>query len=308
MAETMLTGFDLTSASDYQALERPLRDLLARHETANRVFGHLGHSALRQLTADEAPDAFRAIGSLVTNLDEEGAVVLHATGVDEMEDEMAQLTSISIGSIFGHPTKTDKRKAQIAWPVMFDPDTTVARTFSQTLGEAAFHTDTQYFEHPEKYFGLFCIHADVPGKGTNLLLDGVAALDRFRLEHDEAVAAELQRPYPFRVPSVFTEGGTDRDIEVTWAPIFEAVRGTVRYRKDTIERALTVAGVKISDGQAGALELFDSHVETMPAASYHLQPGDALLVNNHRMLHARTAFDDELRKLYRVRMSNDAAV
>jgi len=104
------------------------------------------------------------------------------------------------------------------------------------------------------------------------------------------------------VPSVFTRSGQDDDIEIVWAPILDLQAQTIRYRKDTIESALKCDEVEIDAAQQTALQQLEDVLATLSPVSYHLAPGDALLVNNLKLLHARTSFDNPERFLYRVRM------
>ncbi|HSW74734.1 MAG TPA: TauD/TfdA family dioxygenase [Candidatus Saccharimonadales bacterium] len=227
-----------------------------------------------------------------------GAVVLRGLAISSESPELAQLASITIGSAYGRPTKTDKQLSQIAWPVRFDPDAPIRSTFSQTKGEAQLHTDSQYFEHPEKFFGLFCIVADEQGKGTNTLVYAKDVVHAVAKESPESLEV-LSKKYPFRVPTAFTEMATDSAVEITWAPII--TMGTVRYRYDTLCDGIAAVG-GIDEAQLTALALFEQKLAEAPSQAYHLSPDEALLVNNHTMLHARTPFDNPERLLYRVRM------
>lgn len=294
----------LEEISDYAQVEGVLSEQLEQFGSANAVFEHLGQASIAKALKDAAPISFEAIKRLHKFLDLKGAVVLNYTGVEDMPDQLAQLTSICISSVFGQPTRTDKQNSQIAWPIHYDPDVNITPTFSQSLGEAAFHSDTQYYVKPEKYFGLFCKVADRPGRGTNLLLNGEQAVIAFQKEHGDKLATELCKPYPFRVPSAFTETASDEDVEINWAPIYDPASKQIRYRKDTTIKALEQPEVEISSTQLAALEGFDDILHELTPISYHLEPGDAILVNNHTMLHARTDFDNPARFLYRVRMDD----
>lgn len=300
-----LAEYDLSLYVDYSRLHDLLGDTTEYFGGANNAYAALGRVGLMRILADAAPDTLRLLQDagydLKTGI---GAAILHATGVDELEDEPAQLMSITLSSVYGRPTKTDQKLSQIAWPVRYEPNPGVAPTFSQTLGEAAYHTDTQYFAKPENYFGLYCVAADAPGRGTNQLLSVDDVVHAVTARHGTETLDRLSKPYPFRVPSVFTESGTDSDVEITWAPILSDNNASFRYRKDTIDRALET-GIKLSDGQNDALKRLEDTLDVLDPLEYHLQPGDALLINNLRLLHARTAFNDPGRLLYRVRMTED---
>lgn len=303
-SKSPLVERDLSLLHDYNRVCDSVGQLVAEYGTANNAFSNLGRTGLELTIRNSSEPTHSELTSLKPALENPGVGVLHNTGVDQLDDESAQLISISIASIFGRPTKTDRKLEQIAWPIKYDPDTKVVRTFSQSLGEAAFHTDTQYFEHPEEYFGLFCIKADEIGKGTNELIAASEIAERYKTAYGESEFDVLKEKYPFKVPSVFTKTGKDSDVEVVWAPIFNG-ESAIRYRKDTINGALKAAGVQISDAQHEALGRIESIIDEIEPSRYHLQPGDAILVNNLKLLHARTAFDNPERFLYRVRMTED---
>src|SRR5690606_18933613 len=111
--------------------------------------------------------------------------------------------------------------------------------------------------------------------------------------------------YPFKVPSIFTKNARDEDLEVTWAPIYDTETRKIRYRLDTITDALRLTGSRIDPEQQEALERVEGLIDETEPTRRHLTPGDAVLIDNHRVLHARTAFDNLDRLLYRVRMDAD---
>lgn len=299
----MLT-YDLSSVPDYNRLPVALSDVSKEFPDANHAYEALGRKGLTELFAQASPHGYDTVLQTHEELQEGlGALLLQGTGVEKVEDQTAQLLSITLASVYGEPTRTDRKLSQIAWPVRYDPDATVVRTFSQALGEAAYHTDTQYFKKPEDYFGLFCIESDIPGKGTNQLVHVDNVIEMLVDSQNGQALTELSRPYPFRVPSAFTESGKDSDIEVTWAPIVDEENRTIRYRRDTIASALTVPGIEVTADQHAALRALESVLAVLQPVEHHLQPGEAVIINNKRLLHARTAFDDPHRFLYRVRMN-----
>lgn len=306
MSEHTIPQLDLSHTHDYNNLANAFNSAPFDEQSPSEILADLGRPGFNKLFEDKSPEAYAAIRGLHTALDTVGAVVLRETNVDKLDDRLAQLSSIAVACIFGTPTRTDQKNQQIAWPIRYDPDTKLTPTFSQSLGEAAYHTDTQYFEHPEKYFGLFCIVSDEKGKGTNQLIDGAEAVERFEEKYGADMREQLERDFPFKVPSVFTKNASEGDIETTWAPIFDPETGVIRYREDTIRAALKAGDIQLDDEQLDALTKFDDLLNELEPVSYHLTPGDSVLVNNHRMLHARTSFDNPNRFLYRVRMKADA--
>lgn len=301
--ESYIKETDVSLLSDYNRIILNVDQLISEYETANQVYYQLGSTVLRQILQESSPATTEELLSIKNTLSDTGVAVLNNTRANELKDESSQLLSITLSNMFGIPTKTDRKLEQIAWPIKFDPDAGVVRTFSQTLGEAAFHTDTQYFEKPEKYFGLFCIVADTQGKGTNELISGKAIETAYKETYGDEDFDVLKQEYPFKVPSVFTKSARDDDIEITWAPIFED--SNIRYRKDTIDGALASDQIEISATQHEALERLEKIINEIKPYSYHLNPGDAIIVNNHKLLHARTAFTNPERLLYRVRMDDN---
>lgn len=305
MPETTIPHFNLTSTLDYSKLEVTFESLLARYESADKVYRHLGRDVLSNLITSSSPETQALLQDARNEVDTAGMAILGETRVEQVRDEVAQLTAIAISSVFGTPTQTDQKDHRIAWPIHFDPHTNLTRTYSQSLGEASFHTDTQFFERPEKYFGMFCVFADEPGKGTSELLDGRVVMERYREEHGDTAYSVLGQKYPFKVPSVFTRHARDDDLEVTWAPIYDSNDQNIRYRFDTIADALQIPGIDINDEQLDAIQKINELLDDFEPIQHHLLPGEAILIDNHRMLHARTAFDNPARFLYRVRMDND---
>lgn len=299
---------DLSAFNDYTRVVDSVGKCVGQFKDANKAFSYLGRSGLRELIENASVDTARNLKELQPALrDRSSIIIFHNTGVDQCADEAAQLLSISLAALYGEPTKTDRKLEQIAWPIRYDPVTTVTKTFSQSLGEAAFHTDTQYFASPEEYFGLFCINADTPDKGTSEFISAAAIAEAYKAEYGEMGFSVLSRPFPFKVPSVFTETGSDKDVEIIWAPIFTKDTN-IRYRKDTIKAAIDAANIDLDDAGIEALERVEDVIRGIEPIRYHLQPGDAVLVNNLKLLHARSAFDDPDRFLYRVRMRDDNAV
>ena len=304
--EKVIVEQDLSLLYDYSRLTATVGDIVSAYGTADNAFNMLGRHGLVGHCKDISPETYRCLAAMKGELtDGSGAILLRNTGIERLDDESAQFLAIIVSGVYGTPTRTDRRQERIAWPVRYDPDANMRRTFSQDLGEAAFHTDTQYFAEPEDYFGLFCIKADTDGKGTSQLLNVGDILAKLVANHGQAILEPLTKPFPFRVPSVFTVSGQDSDIEITWAPILNEEGSAIRYRRDTISAALTVLGDVVEPAQLKALAALEEVLSELKPVSHHLRPGEALLVNNTTLVHARTAFEDPSRFLYRVRTKED---
>lgn len=285
------------------ALFRHCAELMRIHRTADSAWGAIGPVHSRGELIARAPALWHAMAHGKKSVDSGlGYLVLRGTHVEKCDDGVAQLMSLFISRAFGIPTRTDKRLQRFAWPIRYEKTDYSSPTFSQTMAEAAFHTDSQYLDEPERYFGLYCVASDVPGQGTNFLVSRGRVVARLIASHPAALV-HLKSPFPFRVPSVFTASASDEDIEVVWAPIIAGRH--IRFRRDTIMSALALPGVAVSDGQLAAMDALEQVISEEPTLKYHLEPGEAIIVDNHSMLHARSPFSDSNRLLYRVRMNEE---
>jgi len=287
------------SEATFHALDAKLEIYANPDET----FAQLGASKLIEILRQNDPELAFKLEDDRHKLDQDpGFFIVKNTGIERVESPVAQLGAITLSCMFGTPTQTTPRSPVIAWPVTYKPKSeNVRKTFSETNSEASLHTDSQYLAEPEHYFGLFCIKPDQFGGGASQIVDGNAVIDQLRGTRGETVLCELGKLYPFRLPSVFTKDDGDLDAEVIWAPILSANR--VRYRHDTLMSALDLDHVEIPDSQLEAISAFEEVLHEIRVDEYSLEAGDVMFVNNYRMLHGRTAFEDSKRFLYRVRMN-----
>ncbi len=213
---------------------------------------------------------------------------------------------LALCSLVGRPTKTDKVEGKIVWDVTpreyLDHTNT---TFSEHSGEAEFHTDSQFFPEPERYFSLWSLRQASDGGGVNGLVDA-RMITRRLVEAKigiEAMATLAETDLPFRVPTVFTEQRKDEVAEVLMAPVF-AQRPYMRYRKDTLQKGLIAKGMHLEPQISRALQQLESIIGSQDLILKHfLQTGQVLFGNNHEILHNRTSFVDQKRHLLRVRMN-----
>ncbi|MFC4588598.1 TauD/TfdA family dioxygenase [Sphaerisporangium corydalis] len=194
---------------------------------------------------------------------------------------------------FGRPSDRDGG-CQI-WPVA--PRTTRAEaTFSVRTGDAGFHTDAQYHRRPEDVVCLFVVRPAAEGGDTLLLTarDAVAALAREPMARP--VLDSLSRPiWSWTPPEVFSgPGEAARQAPVPVLP----GDGTMRWRRDNLAR--------LCPPQARAAAVLESSLRRAPAVRIRQRPGDVIVIDNHRTLHARSTFTDLRRHLLRVRLWTDS--
>lgn len=140
------------------------------------------------------------------------------------------------------------------------------RSFASNSGPAPLHTDSQLFRgRPAHLQVLFCVRAAERG-GTSLIADGIAAIDRV----DPELIFRTPRSFPFVFGDFVatTVAAVDRDVFFTHSPRIDPIGAA-------IERAFTTTRVDLA-------------------------PGDVLVVDNHRCVHGRTAFEDRGRELQRL--------
>jgi len=276
--------------------------ILYKTNTPDEAYAKYGTKVLTDILQKSSPNLTETVISNKNKLDTEcGLIVIKETGIDKVSKELAQLGSIAVSSLLGSPTPTTPRSPVIAWPITYKPESRSShKTFSETNSEASFHTDSQYLDHPEKYFGLFCIKPDKFGDGISQVVDGNSIIHNLSKSHGKSVIDELRKKYPFKLPSIFTKDDQELEPEVIWAPILS--NNQIRYRNDTLMGALALESITVPDTQLQALQSFEEVLQKSDVINYSLEAGDVMFVNNHRMLHGRTAFQDVNRLLYRVRM------
>lgn len=198
----------------------------------------------------------------------------------------------------GVPTSHNDEQ-QVVWHVR-DRAGALGRetTFSERAGEAPFHTDSAFALRPEEYFGLYTVRpADCGGGLSRIipatrLLAAINATEEGR-RHRQTLEREL---FPFKVPAAFS--GTGR---VSFGKILN--NGKLRYRHDSIRRGMEEVPARVNRAMIEAVTWFDAFIETaVPPIEIRLAAGQAIFVNNQRVLHARSNYTDSARHLLRVRM------
>ncbi|MFE0589803.1 TauD/TfdA family dioxygenase [Micromonospora echinospora] len=191
----------------------------------------------------------------------------------------------------GTPVAPDGTR--FVWPVRSRPDADAEATFSETTAAAGPHTDSQYSDRPEDAFVLHCARPADCGGGSTVLIratDVIAVLDR----RDPGSLALLRRvDVPFAAPRTFHMHGT------SWGRVVGA-GDRIRWRADTLAAGLRLTGYH-RPGLRRAIQAFEDAVHEADRVQFRLHAGEEIVVDNTRVLHARTAFRDRRRLLWRVR-------
>ncbi|MFJ4676957.1 TauD/TfdA family dioxygenase [Kitasatospora sp. NPDC088783] len=162
--------------------------------------------------------------------------------------------------------------------VLRDLGTSVAeRSTFAGLGKGALapHTDCTQAQDPPRLLLLACQREGTAG-GSNVLVDGRQVLgDILRLDPEALAALSAPRAAYF--------GGADGRFSPVFAPLADG-RWHLRFREDALAR--------FSPDVMPHLPALREAVRRS-AATARLRPGQALLVDNHRVLHGRGAFTGE---------------
>lgn len=139
------------------------------------------------------------------------------------------------------------------------------RTFASGRGPAPLHTDSQLHHGvPAHWQVLFCVQPARHG-GESLLLDTRSVLTATHGTPLGDALFDVVRRHPF---------------------VFGDLEGpTVARAKD----AVVYTGTPAPEDDVG--RALAALYERLPQVTLKLQPGDVLVVDNHRCLHGRTAFD-----------------
>jgi len=149
------------------------------------------------------------------------------------------------------------------------------------------HTDNPYRDPAPGLQVLACLENTVEG-GESAVVDGFAAAETLRRENPQAF--ELLSAYPAR----FEYAGS-RGVQLTAKrPIIE--RGpdgeviAIRFNNRSMAAVIDIPFDDMSDWY-GALRRLGEIIEAAESqVCFRLQPGEAFIVDNTRVLHARTAF------------------
>lgn len=157
--------------------------------------------------------------------------------------------------------------------------------YSRTHLPLAPHTDSTYMPRPHELVAFQCVIAAREG-GTNTMVP----VDDIVRDLPEADRARLMEPvFPFgRVDdAILKDGGHGM---------------TVRYYRAQIDRA-AADGKGMSAADRELLDRFDALLDRLAGnIELTLAPGEALFMNNTKVLHGRTGFaPDSRRTLFRVR-------
>ncbi|WP_137136549.1 TauD/TfdA family dioxygenase [Rhizobium sp. FKY42] len=163
---------------------------------------------------------------------------------------------------------------------------------SQSVDPIGPHTECfEFQDEPPKYLALWCVRAPSCGGGKTLLADGLQIVSNLSAPSQITLTSEKLRFYS----SAKKENGD---------PALEAIHATIEPSQRCDGERILRFSTKYSD--ARGLPWFTSFHEAVQAefskshTSIEWSDNDLLIWDNHRMLHGRSAFEDNKRELKRV--------
>lgn len=186
------------------------------------------------------------------------------------------------GEMVARPYNKDMPRQQLIHHIQPSTD----RNNTSKIGKASEDLHVDGAERPEliRYVLMQCIHADPDGEGRSRLLDsyGFRTVLSTCTQARKLIETLEQYDVPWQLAD-YLGGG------ITWAPILKGEY--VRWRRYTIDHAIQSGNVRLPESTLKALDtvsqaLLDNDHHTL---DFLLSPGDFLIVDNHRCLHARSA-------------------
>ena len=240
------------------------------------------------ITADQfvlggLADVLKSIGEDLQN--GLGFKMIRGLPVKRYNIREAAIAYFGIGSHLGEAVSQNARGHALGHVcnLGFDPSLPTARGY-QSANKLNFHTD------PTDLVGLMCIRTAKSGGLSSIVSAGTVYNEMLKKRPDlvQVLTETLYRDRRGEIP----EG------REPWyrLPVFNFQDGhlTTNYVRSTIEKAQRFNEVpRLTDIQREAFSLIES-IAADPAyyLNMEFQPGDIQLLNNHYIMHSRTAYED----------------
>jgi len=163
-------------------------------------------------------------------------------------------------------------------------------TLGFTNAALPLHTDCSGYSWPPNVMAFHCLHNDVAG-GASQYVDGANVVAQLRQTNPEALQIMTDYAVEFRLWS------KKADTMSLSPPVILDERGELallRYANWTVQLLKTVPFDRVPDWYDAYRALAEQINAPENRVSYRCSPEEMLLINNHRVLHGRDAFDDGL--------------
>ncbi|KJY33048.1 TauD/TfdA family dioxygenase [Streptomyces sp. NRRL S-495] len=229
-----------------------------------------------------------------------GFAVVTGVPVSAMDSAEVRAFSESMLGHLGRPLPQGVgRETALAWLVR--DEGVSAYTDDRRFHESAFtsksrgwlhlHNDqaVQPFGHEPDYLALLA-HRKARSGGETVLVDAWSVYQVLRREFPRELD-RLQQPFPIDRRHVTPEGAD----QVVWSPVFEPGGGGLRVRCNVkrIETAFLLTGSTPPSADLAALDALQHVLDRADLRlTLMLEEGDCLLIDDRRVLHGRTGYED----------------
>lgn len=260
------------------------------------------------LKADDNESGLWPLAYTINKLLRRGATTLLVENLPFARLDLARSKQalLIFASSIGEPVSADPHRSNLVWEVC--PKSKLPSDYTPTITEhcagAALHTDSAFKHSPEAYVMLFAYKPASDGGGLSQVLSAQRLLENLSQNPDGRECARLLREthFPFQVPTAFRKNRLDSVVEWISAPVLSG-HGQIRYRHDLITSALDHSITSLSTEAQWAIAHLARQIHELTPRFLPLRSGDLLVLNNQRVLHGRTAFEDRDRMLLRVRLA-----
>jgi hypothetical protein len=159
---------------------------------------------------------------------------------------------------------------------------------SKTNGGQGYHTDNSY-NLPPDYVALFCLRGSKAGGVSGLV--SFAAAHNDLLERNPAALERLFEPFFFERYKEFAPG----DSAVSRYPVFSDDNGRLEVRLSTkrVRMGYQAANEEMDERAVHAMDALDEVLEDSTLGkSFEFLPGQIQIINNRKLGHRRTAYED----------------
>jgi len=161
--------------------------------------------------------------------------------------------------------------------------------YHQTKEGGSFHTDSPQWKKVPDFIGMYCINPAKKG-GESKFVSAYSVHNKMLKEHKHFLEM-LYEQFHFDKRGEYESGESPTVFE----PIFTYNDNQLklRYLRDYINDGHKIQDMPLSKEQNEALDCFDKiiHDENL-AVSYELKRYDMVFLNNGRVMHGRTSFED----------------
>ena len=160
---------------------------------------------------------------------------------------------------------------------------------SLTNLKQAMHTDGPWLGATPHHMGLACVRQAADGGMSRVA--SLATVHNRLLETAPDLLARLYQPFHWDRQAEHAEG----DRPASWQPVFtwDGERLRARYYDDYVHNGYRLMGAALDAAGLAALDAMQAIIEAPETVyEFRLAPGQLFLLDNHRLAHGRSAFQD----------------